>query len=55
MPYVQTDHPIVWEVSHHPIIAIVLALGFGVLVAWLVLAGFGPFEPAAFADVNFAA
>ena len=55
MPYVQTDHPVMWEVSHHPIIAFVLALGCGVLIAWLMLSGFSPFEPAALADANFAA
>ncbi len=54
MLYRQKDHPIMWEVSHHPIIALVLTLGFGVLVAWLVLGGFTP-GPAAFADFNFAA
>ncbi len=54
MSYTQADHPIMWEVSHHPIIALVLALGFGVLVAWLVLGGFTP-GPAALTDFNFAA
>ncbi len=54
MLYRQIDHPIMWEVSHHPIIALVLALGFGVLVAWLVLGGFIP-GPAALTDFNFAA
>ncbi len=54
MPYTQADHPMMWEVSHHPIIALVLALGFGVLVAWLVLGGLIP-GPAALTDFNFAA
>ncbi len=54
MPYTQTDHPIMWEVSHHPIIALVLALGFGVLFAWLVIWGCKP-GPAALTDFNFAA
>ncbi len=53
MPYTQADHPMMWEVSHHPIIAVVLTLGFGVLVAWLVLGGFTP-GPAALTDFNFA-
>ncbi len=54
MSYTQADHPMLWEVSHHPIIALVLALGFGVLVAWLVLGGF-TLGPAALTDFNFAA
>ena len=54
MPYTQADHPLMWEVSHHPIIAMVLALGFGVIVAWLVLGGLIP-GPAALTDINFGA
>ncbi len=54
MAYTQVEHPIMWEVSHHPIIALVLTLGFGVLVAWLVLGGLIP-GPAALTDFNFAA
>ena len=55
MPFVQTGHSVMWEVSHHPIIALVMALGFGVLMAWLVLEGVSPFEPAALTDANFGA
>ncbi len=54
MPLVQTDHSFMWEVSHHPIIAMVLALGFGVIVAWLVLGGLIP-GPTALTDINFGA
>ncbi len=54
MPYTQADHPIMWEASHHPIVALVITLGFGVLVAWLVVGGFTP-GPAALTDINFGA
>ncbi len=54
MPYTQTDHPMRWEVSHHPIIALVLTLGFAVIVAWLVLGGLIP-GPTALTDINFGA
>ena len=54
MPLVQAEHPIVWEVTHHPIIVIVLALGVVAVVAWLM---FGNFTPGTvpLTDVNFAA
>ena len=55
MPFVQTNHSVMWEVSHHPIIALVLALGVGVLTVWLVLEGLSPFEPTALSDINFGA
>lgn len=55
MPFVQNDHSVMWEVSHHPIIVLVLALGIGVLTVWLVLEGLSPFEPAAITDINFGA
>ncbi len=54
MAYTQAEHPIMWEVSHHPIIALVLALVVGVTIAWLVLGGFTP-GPAALTDINFGA
>ncbi len=54
MSYMQADHTVMWEVTHHPLIALVIALGLGVIVAWLVLGGFTP-GPAAFSDINFAA
>ena len=55
MPFVQNDHSVMCEVSHHPIIVLVLALGVGVLTVWLVLEGLSPFEPAAITDINFGA
>ncbi len=54
MPLTHAEHPISWEVTHHPIIALVFALGVGVVVAWLVLGNFPP-GPAALTDINFAA
>ncbi len=54
MLYTQAEHSMMWEVSHHPIIALVLALGVGGIVAWLVLGGFTP-GPAALTDINFGA
>jgi len=54
MSYMQAEHTVLWEVTHHPLIAMVLALGLGVIVAWLVLGGFIP-GPAALSDINFAA
>ena len=54
MSYMQAEHTVLSEVTHHPLIAMVLALGLGVIVAWLVLGGFIP-GPAALSDINFAA
>ncbi len=54
MAYSQADHPIMWEVTHHPIIALVLGLGIAASVAWLVIGGFMP-GPAALTDINFGA
>ena len=54
MSYTQVEHPIMWEVSHHPLIALVLALVVGGIVAWLVLGGFTP-GPAALTDFNLGA
>ena len=52
MPFVQNDHSVMWEVSHHPIIVLVLALGVGFLTVWLVLEGLSPFEPTAITDIT---
>jgi hypothetical protein len=54
MPLTQAEHPIYWEVTHHPIVVLVLALVVGLVVAWLVLGNFPP-GPAALTDINFAA
>ncbi len=54
MPLVQAEHPIIWEVTHHPLIVLVLALGVGAVVAWLVLGNIPPgYVP--LTDINFAA
>ncbi len=54
MPLTQAEHPIFWEVTHHPLIVLVLALGVGLVVAWLLLGNFPP-GSAALTDINFAA
>ena len=54
MPLVQAEHPIIWEVTHHPLIVLVLALVVVAVVVWLV---FGNFLPGhvPLTDINFAA
>ncbi len=54
MAYTHADHPIVWEVSHHPMIAILVALGIGVVVALLWLYATPAPEVLILTDANLA-
>lgn len=53
MAFTRAEHPIFWEVTHHPLVAIAVVLVIAVVVAWLVLGNFPP-GPAPLTDVNFA-
>ena len=54
MAYTHADHPVLWEVTHHPTIAILAALGVGVAVALLWLYATPAPEALTLTDVNFA-
>ena len=54
MAYTHADHPIVWEVSHHPMIAILVALGIGVAVALLWLYAIPAPDALLLTDANLA-
>ncbi len=54
MPYTQAAHPIIWEISHRPMVMLLLSLGVvvvvGILFYWPPTPG-----PLGFTDVNFVA
>ena len=54
MPLTQAEHPIFWQVTHQPLMVLLLVLGVGAVVAWVVLGNFPP-GSAAPTDINFAA
>ncbi len=54
MAIIQTDHPVLWEATHHPAIWTVIILGIGLLFAWMILGGVSA-SPIGFDNVNFAA
>ncbi len=54
MAFTQAAHPIIWELTQHPMVMAVLALGIGVVVAFL-LYGIPTPGPLGFTDANFSA
>ena len=54
MPYTQEAHPIIWEISHRPMVMLLLSLGVVVVVGFLI---YGTPAPGSlgFTDVNFGA
>ncbi len=54
MPYTQAAHPIIWEISHRPMVMLLLALGVVVVVGILF---YGTPTPGSLGliDSNFAA
>ncbi len=54
MPYTQVAHPIVWEISHRPMVMLLLSLGVVVVVGILSYVTPTP-GPLGFTDVNFVA
>ncbi len=54
MAFTQAAHPIIWEATHHPMVMVVLALGIGVVVAFLL---YGTHTPGSlgFTDANLSA
>ncbi len=54
MAFTQAAHPIIWEVTHRPMVMGVLALGIGVVVAFLL---YGTPTPGSlgFTDANLSA
>lgn len=54
MPYTQAAHPTIWEITHRPMVMLLLSLGVVVVVGFLI---YGTPTPGAlgFIDVNFAA
>ncbi len=54
MPYTQAAHPIIWEISHHPMVMLLLSLAVVVVVGFLVYGTPTP-GPLDFTDINFGA
>ncbi len=54
MTYTQAAHPIIWEITHHPMIMLLLFLGVVVVVGILFYGTPTP-GPLGFSDVNFVA
>ena len=54
MPYTQTAHPIIWELTHRPMVMLLLSLGV-VVVAGVLFYGTPTPGALGFTDVNFVA
>ncbi len=54
MAYAHADHSFFWEVTHHPMIAILVALGVGVVAALLWLYATPAPEALGLTDANIA-
>ena len=54
MAYTHADHPFFWEVTHHPMIAILVALVVGAVAALLWLYGTPAPEALGLTDANIA-
>ncbi len=52
MPYTQAAHPIIWEITHHRMVMLLLALGVVVVVGFLFYGTPTP-GPLDFTDSNF--
>ncbi len=52
MPYTQAAHPIIWEISHRPMVMLLLSLG---VVVGILFYGTPTPGPLGFTDVNFVA
>ncbi len=53
MSYTYAEHPVIWQIAHHPIITFAVALVVGVIVAWIYLIGSPTPGGIGFTDVNF--
>ena len=54
MPYTQAAHPTIWEISHNPMVMLLLSLGVVVVVGILFYGTPSP-GPLGLTDVNFVA
>ncbi len=54
MPYTQALHPTIWEITHHPMVMLLLSLGVVVVVGILFYGTPSP-GPLGLTDVNFVA
>ena len=52
MPYTQAAHPIIWEITHHRMVMLLLALGVVVVVGFLIYGTPTP-GPLVLTDSNF--
>ncbi len=52
MPYTQVAHPIIWEISHRPMVMLLLSL-VAVVVGMILFYGTPTPGPLGFTDINF--
>ncbi len=52
MPYTQALHPTIWEITHHPMVMLLLSLG---VVVGILFYGTPSLGPLGLTDVNFVA
>ncbi len=54
MPYTQAAHPIIWEITHRPMVMLLLSL-VAVVVGMILFYGTPTPGPLGFTDINFGA